>query len=157
VYLAYRVTSAPSPDVLERLSRLGRRPGVRRVVVDVRLNGGGNNGTYGELLDVLAQPAISRKLVLLTGRQTFSAAGNFVADVARATRAKIVGELAGGAPSQWGDATELTFPLVGLVVRVATVYHDYGPASAVRPDVEVEPTAAQFLAGQDPVLEAAIR
>ena len=33
---------------------LARKPGVRRVIVDVRLNRGGDNTTYGPLLDVLA-------------------------------------------------------------------------------------------------------
>lgn len=155
-YLAYRATTAPAEAVLGRLARLARSAAVRRVVVDVRLNGGGSNTTYGPLLDLLAEPAISRKLVLLTGRQTFSAAGNFVADVARSTRARIVGELAGGAPSQWGDASELPLERAGLIVRVATVYHDYGPQNAVEPDVAVEPTAREFLSGRDPVLERAL-
>ena len=156
VYLGYRATDTPRAEVLERLSRLGRNRMIRRVVVDVRLNGGGDNTTYGPLLDVLSRPAVSRKLVLLTGRQTFSAAGNFVADVARAKGVRIVGELAGGAPSQWGDATDLPVERAGLNVRVATVYHDYGSAAAVEPDVVVEPTAMEFFAGRDPVLAAAL-
>ena len=157
VYLGYRATTAPTEELATRLSKLAHKPGIRRVVVDVRLNQGGDNTTYRPLLDVLAQPAISRKLVLLTGRQTFSAAGNFVAEVARDTKAPIVGELAGGAPSQWGDPTSLELKRVGLTVRVATVFHDFGPAEAVRPDIVVEPTAADFFLGRDPVLEAALR
>ena len=156
VYLGYRATTGPTDELAMRLSKLARKPGVRRVVVDVRLNQGGDNTTYRPLLDVLAQPAISRKLVLLTGRQTFSAAGNFVAEVARDTKARIVGELAGGAPSQWGDPTSLELKRIGLTVRVATVFHDFGPAEAVRPDRLVEPTAADFFRGRDPVLEAAL-
>lgn len=156
VYLGYRATTGATDDLAERLLRLSSKAAVRRVVVDVRLNHGGNNQTYGPLLDVLARPAIGSKLVLLTGRETFSAAGNFVADVARHTKAQIVGEPAGGAPSQWGDSTSLDLPRAGLTAHVATVYHDYGPAEAAQPDVLVAPTAAQFFAGRDPVLERAL-
>ena len=99
---------------------------------------------------------ISSKLVLLTGRQTFSAAGNFTADVSRHTKARIVGELAGGAPSQWGDSVTVDLPLSGLVARVATTYQDFGPPGLTRPDVLVEATAADFLAGRDPVLARAL-
>ena len=156
VYLGYRATTGATDELAGELLRLASGPRVRRVVVDVRLNHGGNNQTYGPLLDALARPDISRKLVLITGRQTFSAAGNFVADVARHTQARIIGELAGGAPSQWGDSVVLDLPHAGLVAHVATVYHDYGSAAAVRPDVEIEPTAADVLSGADPVLDRAL-
>ena len=132
VYLGYRATTAATDGVAEQLAELAARPGVRRVIVDVRLNRGGDNTTYGALLDVLARPEISEN-------------------------ARIVGELAGGAPSQWGDATTLELEQVGLTLRVATVYHDHGPPGSVRPDLVVEPTAADFFAGRDPVLAAALR
>ena len=37
---------------------------------------------------------------MLTGRTTFSAAGNFVAEVERFTRARLIGEPPGGSPNQ---------------------------------------------------------
>ena len=43
----------------------------------------------------------------------------------------------------------------GLTAHVATIYQDYGPAD-VEPDVHVEPTAADLLAGRDPVLARAL-
>ena len=160
VYLGYRLTTGPTDDTAERLYALARKPGVRRVVVDVRLNHGGDNTTYGPLLDVLARPAVQRKLVVLTGRSTFSAAGNFVADVDRATSARLVGEPAGGAPSQWGDSIPITLDRAGLTVHVATVYWEFGPPGDKRHetpvDVRVEPTAADFFAGRDPVLARAL-
>jgi len=160
VYLGYRLTTEPTSDTADRLLALARKPGVRRVIVDVRLNHGGNNTTYGPLLDVLARPAVQRKLVVLTGRSTFSAAGNFVADVDRATRARFVGEPAGGAPSQWGDSIAIMLERTGLTVHVATEYWEFGPPGDTRRetpvDVRVEPTAADFFAGRDPVLARAL-
>ena len=160
VYLGYRLTTDSTHELSERLLALARQPSVRRVIVDVRLNHGGDNTTYGPLLDVLSRPAIERKLVLITGRSTFSAAGNFVAEVDRGTTATLVGEPAGGAPSQWGDAASIPLGPVGLTLHVATSYWEFGPPGDTRAetpvDVPLEPTAADFFAGRDPVLARAL-
>ncbi len=160
VYLGYRLTTGPTDDTAARLLALARKPGVRRVIVDVRLNHGGDNTTYRPLLAVLAKADVQRKLVVLTGRSTFSAAGNFVADVDRTTSARFVGEPAGGAPSQWGDSIAIMLERTGLTVHVATVYWEFGPPGDRRKetpvDVRLEPTAADFFAGRDPVLARAL-
>lgn len=160
VYLGYRLTTGPTYDIADRLFALAWKPSVRRVVVDVRLNHGGDNTTYRPLLGVLSRPVVQRKLVVLTGRTTFSAAGNFVADVDRATSARLIGEPAGGAPSQWGDSIAIMLERTGLTVHVATVYWEFGPPGDKRQetpvDVRVEPTAADFFAGRDPVLARAL-
>jgi hypothetical protein len=158
VYLGYRMTEAPPPAMLDRLVRLARRPKVRRVVVDVRLNGGGDNTTYWGLLDAVRKAG--RKAVVLIGRKTFSAAGNFAAVVDRDTRARFVGEPTGGSPNQWGDSAPVELPAVGLTVHVAVQDVQAVPGDgrvAVTPDVPVEATAADFFAGRDPVLARALR
>ena len=81
VYLGYHLTTDETYTVSRRLLALASRPGVRAVVVDVRLNHGGNNMTYGALLDVIGRLSRTRSVSLLIGRATFSAAGNFAADV----------------------------------------------------------------------------
>ena len=76
------------------------------------------------------------------------------------TSARFVGEPAGGAPSQWGDSIAITLERTGLTVHVATVYWEFGPPGDTRQetpvDVRVEPTAADFFAGRDPVLARAL-
>jgi hypothetical protein len=158
-YLGYRMTTGETWTVSQRVLRLAARPGVRRVVVDVRLNHGGDNTTYGALLDAMRQISTRKRVVLLVGRSTFSAAGNFAADVDALPRVRIVGEPTGGAPSQWGDPTTVDVASAGVVVRVATSYQRYGKPSALttRPDVAVRYTVEDFLAGRDPVLAAALR
>lgn len=49
-----------------------------KVMVDVRHNGGGNNATFGPLVDVLSTINQLNKLYVLIDRITFSAAANFV-------------------------------------------------------------------------------
>jgi hypothetical protein len=95
-----------------RLLRLARSPRVRRVVVDLRLNGGDNNTSYGSLLAALRSRTINRpgKLRVLTSWITFSAAGNFAAEVDRSTHARLVGEPTGGSPNNYGDALDVELP-----------------------------------------------
>jgi hypothetical protein len=160
VYLGYHHATSSTYETAERLLRLARRPSVRKVIVDVRLNGGGDNTSYGALVGALARPVVGRKAVVLTGRVTFSAAGNFVAEVENRTRARLVGEPTGGAPNQWGDSTVLELPVAGLAVRVANQYVQVTrPAdrrATITPDVRVDLTAADFFAGRDPVLARAL-
>ena len=101
-----------------------------------------------------------RRLVLLTGRVTFSAAGNFAAEVEARTRARIVGEAPGGSPHNYGDSTDVVLESLGWTVRVPPVYVEVlgrpDERSAVEPDVPVQISAADHLAGRDPVLATAI-
>ena len=161
VYAVYSSTQA-AWTLGEQIVRRARSRKVRRVILDVRLNGGGDNTTYGSLLVALRHPAVNRRgrLVLLTSRLTFSAAGNFAAEVDASTRARIVGEPAGGSPHNYGDNVAVELPALGWTVYVPPEYVEVlGRAdqrSALRPDVEVELPAAAFFAGRDPVLDRAI-
>jgi C-terminal processing protease CtpA/Prc len=90
---------------------------------------------------------------------TFSAAANFAAAVDHQTRARLVGEPSGGAPNQWGDRTPIRLPVLGLTAYVAAEWVEVEPSDerlAVEPDVLVESTVADFLAGRDSVLRRAL-
>src|SRR5262249_61392353 len=50
VYVGYNAVVPPAPATLRMIERLALDPRTRRVVVDLRLNGGGDNTTYGPLL-----------------------------------------------------------------------------------------------------------
>ncbi len=137
---------------------------VRRVIVDVRLNGGGDNTTYGPLTSLFGSPAVNKRgrLYLLTGRATFSAAANFAAEIDRATRAIIVGEPTGGGVETYGDTFPVLLPTVGWTVHIAARYHERKKGKndrrlAVEPDVRVDLSSKQYFAGTDPVLERALR
>ena len=128
------------------------------MIVDARLNHGGDNTTYGALLGAMQQLSRTRSVSLLVGRATFSAAGNFAADVDALPRVRVVGEDTGGAPSQWGDSTTIELPFTGLIARVATSYQRYGDRKALttRPSHPVQLTIEDFVAGRDPVLRRAL-
>ena len=164
IYVGYNAAQAPTPAFLRKLARLARGARVRRVVVDVRLNGGGDNTTYGPLTSLFGSPAVNKRgrLFLLTGRATFSAAANFAAEIDRDTRAIIVGEPTGGGVETYGDTFPVLLPTLGWTVHIAERYHERKKSKndhrlAVEPDVRVDLTSTQYFSGRDPVLERALR
>jgi hypothetical protein len=164
VYVGYNSVVPPSAGFVRSLTRLVRDPKVRRVVVDVRQNGGGDNTTYGPLTSLLGSRAVDRrgKLYVLIGRATFSAAANFAAELDRDTRATFVGEPTGGGVETYGDTFPVHLPALGWNVHIAARYHHRKRNAndkrlAVEPDVRVDLTSAQYFAGRDPVLERALR
>jgi C-terminal processing protease CtpA/Prc len=132
-------------------------------VVDLRHNGGGDNTTYGPLLSaVRAAGAEPGRLYLLTDRLTFSAAANFVTEVEQTTPVTIVGEPMGGGLNFWDDVTRvelrnLPVPMdVGISVRYWQKSEPDDPRLTIEPQIPVPTRAADYFAGRDPVLEAAL-
>ena len=163
VFVGFNSVQRPSFTLVDRVSTLSHRPQVKRVIVDLRLNGGGDNTTYASLLSALIDSSVNRKgrLFVLIGRATFSAAANFAADVDRLTKATFIGEPTGGFVRGYGDTVSVLLPKSGINVRIAARYWDFGKGSgdrrlAINPDRKVKVTIADFLAGRDPVLAAAL-
>ena len=135
----------------------------QRLVLDVRSNGGGDNTTFGPLIDALKAPPFERHgtVFALIGRGTFSAAGNFVTALERDTHAILIGEPTGGAPNQYGDAQTVVLPNhKDLLVRVSTRYHEFSRADDARlthePHLSVPLRSSDYFTDQDPVLAAAL-
>jgi Peptidase family S41 len=163
LYVQYNHVDPTSSDAVDEIDSELATHHVDRIVLDLRNNGGGEAEGYRQLLDRLADPSIDRpgRLFVLIGRLTFSAGASFVAEIERdVTRASFVGEPTGGAPDFWADVTTVTLPNSGLKALVSTTYEGYGrpgdPRLEIEPDVPVDMTAADYFAGQDPVLEAAL-
>jgi C-terminal processing protease CtpA/Prc len=152
-----------SSELARELGRLAGRPGVRRVILDLRLNPGGDVFTYAPLLTVLRSAKVNRpgRLYVLIARSTFSAAGLLAAELERLTRAVFVGEPTGSAPNLYADPAALRLPVSGWNFLAATRYWQKSTANdprlALRPDLPVALTAADFFAGRDPVLARALR
>ncbi len=162
VYAVYSHATEPTGAFAASLLARARKPKVRRVIVDVRLNGGGDNTSYSPLLEALRSRTVNRwgRIILLTGRVTFSAGGNFAAEVEAFTRARIVGEAAGGSPHNYGDSEQVELAALGWTVYVPTRYAEVLGRSdervAIDPDVPVQVGVADHFAGRDPVLAKAV-
>jgi len=137
---------------------------VERVVVDVRQNPGGDNSTFLTLRDLLEAFSDDHPgaLTVITDRVTFSAASNFTTEIERRTDARFVGEAMGGGLNFWDDVRWLELPNLPVPMRVAISVRHWvfadpdDPRLTIEPDLPVEVTAADYFAGRDPALEAAL-
>jgi hypothetical protein len=137
----------------------------RPIVIDLRNNGGGDNNTFAPLRQAVEEVAHANPggISLITGRATFSAAGNFVTDLMvgrEKAGIRLIGEPPGGGLNIYGDVDVVTLPASKIVVLVSGDYHERAPGDprlALTPDVPVEVSWADYVAGRDPVLEAALK
>jgi tetratricopeptide (TPR) repeat protein len=146
----------------KRLSAFIDSNAVDRVILDLRLNRGGNGSLNRPLIVALIRAArVDRPggLFVLIGRSTWSAAQMLVNDLELYTDAVFVGEPTGGKINHYGDSRRITLPNSGITVRVSTLWwqgdeRDKRPWKA--PDLAAEPTFADYRANRDPALAAAI-
>jgi hypothetical protein len=158
----------------DRVLRELERDPPERLVIDLRFNTGGNLELADPLFrGIAALPLAGERgrLFVITGRATFSAGITAVALLRQSTRVVIVGEPVGDTLDFWSEGGNIVLPNTRLTLHYANGFHSYSareyPAFRpyhydlsvpdVRPDVEVEPTLAQYLAGQDPAMEAVLR
>jgi hypothetical protein len=162
VYFAYNTVQGYPREIADRLVRLARRPKTRRVIIDLRNNGGGDINTYPYLLQSLKSRAVNKrgKLIVLIGRTTYSAAVHFAVDLKRGTRAIFMGEPTGGSPNHYSDTDPVPLPVSGYTINIPRIHFEKLPGQSglqLDPDVAVPLTGADFFAGRDPVLARALR
>jgi len=166
VYAVYRECADSDKETVaafaDRLFKFVDSNPVDKLIIDVRDNGGGDNYLNQPIILGMIRSKVDRPghLFVLTGRRTFSAAQNFVADAERLTEAIFVGEPTGSSPNLYGDAKQMELPHTHLHPMVATIYWELSDPRDKRgwifPDVPVPETFADYLAGRDAALEAAL-
>ena len=135
---------------------------VQRTIVDIRYNGGGNSRIVNPLISALKdRPKISGRghLYVLIGRATFSSGLLAALDFRDKLHAILVGEPLGEKPNSYGEVRSFSLPNSGLEIYYSTKFFrttkDSDP-QYLAPDVLVTRSLGDFLAGRDPVLDAAI-
>ena len=131
----------------------------RRLVLDMRQNGGGNFalGRQHLVYEAGFRPHVNRtgRLFVITGRATFSAAMVNAVDFRRETEAIIVGEPPGARPTGYQELAQFSLPHSGLRVNCSTHFYRFqdGEGTAVLPDKRIDPDWEAYKAGRDPVME----
>ena len=160
VHVGYNVTRGDVSRFARDVEAHAAARAVGLVVLDLRLNGGGDNRTYQPLLTSMQRLADTTRLAVLTSRLTFSAAMQLVVDLEQTTPATFVGEPTGGSPNQYGDAIVVELPNAGVNAHVATIAWLTAGASDDRltrePDIPVAHESGAYFADDDPVLNAAL-
>lgn len=132
-----------------------------RLIIDLRRNGGGNSMVIDAIYAHLAWRPDLREpghLIVLVGRGTFSSAMMNAVQLRNRYHAVLIGEPTGGSPNSYGEIKPLTLPHSRLTLMYSTQFFELQPGGAqtVNPDVLVDATIDDVLAGRDPVLEAAL-
>lgn len=129
---------------------------VRRMIVDMRWNGGGNymHGREYLVSKITFMPQVNRAghLFVITGRRTFSAGMTNVTDFRRETEAIIVGEPTGARPNGYQENYWFTLPFSHIRVSCATLKYRFQPfynRASVFPDQRIDPDWNMFRAGGD--------
>jgi hypothetical protein len=133
-----------------------------RFVVDMRNNGGGNTNVLFNMISFLQfHPDLIRRgaLFVIIDRGSFSASVDAAVIIKDNSGALFVGEPTGGKPNSYGEVRNFFLPLSGLRVQYSTRFFQLIEGSdppSFHPDLLVQPSARDYFAGRDPVLEAVL-
>ena len=147
-------------DFAKRTVDLAEEKKARALVIDVRLNNGGNNNLARPFLYAIAGSSFNQagKLFLITGRETFSACQNFSTWMDRGTAAMFVGEPTGSSPNFVGEGNEIRLPYSGLMANASSrMWQDsYSEDRRVwiAPELAAEMTSDDYRTNRDPALAA---
>ena len=156
------------PFLAEMFGFIREHDDVDKLIIDLRLNGGGSDYMIVALLNHIVQtPKIDRPghLFVLMGRLTQSAGVTFVVKMAPVTHAIFVGEPVGAHPNYfngpWGNHPAMALPGTDIVFRVSTIMEQHSDPidnrHYIAPDIPTTMTYANYATGRDPALEAALR
>jgi hypothetical protein len=168
LYVQYaRVRDGQTESVesfFDQIFALVERERVARLILDIRLNEGGNMALNRPLIHHLIRcDTVNQwgKLFVIIGRLTFSAAMNLAVDLERHTRALFVGEPTGARPNHFGENVDITLPHSGLRCTVSALWWQYSLPGDDRPwiapDIPAPLWSADYAANSDPAVEAALR
>ena len=132
----------------------------RAVIFDVRLNRGGNMDLRFRLVrELIKAEDEDTRLFVLTWRGAFSATQALLDDLSRYSDAILVGEPASSKPNSFGDSYRITLPNSEITVRTSIRWHqiDDGDDPWTPVDVATPLAFADYTAGRDPALDAALR
>lgn len=136
---------------------------VEKLVLDVRLNGGGNNYNNKEVVRGLVQTEkIDQvgKFFVILGRRTFSACQNLVNELDNYTNAIFVGEPTAENINFYGDNNRVELPNSGIPVFLSFAWWQDKPqwedGPWLAPHIAVDMSFEDYTSNRDPVLQTAL-
>lgn len=165
VYFGFQAVSGnegePFKQVIASMNSLIEEKSPEYLIIDMRLNGGGNTGLVAPFIEsVIRNAKLNQpgKLFVIIGRNTFSAAQNTVNLLEKFTNATFVGEPTGSRPAFVGESTYVLLPYSKLRVHCSSRYWQILDSTDhrtwVQPQIAAEMTFQDFAENRDPCMEA---
>lgn len=136
---------------------------VEKLIIDVRLNGGGNNYFNRPVIkEIIRSEKINNvgNLFVIIGRRTFSACQNLVNEMSNYTDAIFVGEPTSENINFYGDNRRVELPNSKIPAFLSFAWwQDKAPWEGkewLAPHIPVEMTFEEYSTNKDPVLQAAL-
>lgn len=136
---------------------------VEKLVLDVRLNGGGNNYKNKPVVTgIIESKKINKpgKLFVIIGRRTFSACQNLVNELSNYTNALFVGEPTAENVNFYGDNRRVELPNSKTPVFLSFAWWQDKPqwenAPWLAPHLAVDMSFADYRSNKDPMLETCL-
>lgn len=151
----------PFDKFCERLFKFIEEKDVKRLVIDMRNNNGGNSYLEPPLIHGLIRSTKLRDkggLFVVIGRKTFSAAQNGATWIEQNTNAIFVGEPTGSSPNFVGEESPFELPYSKLMANVSDLYWQSSwpndKRTWIAPTIYTPPSFEYFKANRDPAMEA---
>ncbi|WP_445385008.1 S41 family peptidase [Robiginitalea sp. IMCC44478] len=167
VYVRHsQIQDEPSQDIpafyTELFDFIENNP-VEKLILDVRLNGGGNNYKNKPIVTGIIETEkinVPGKFFVIIGRRTFSACQNLVNELHNYTNAIFVGEPTGENINFYGDNRPVNLPNTGIKALLSFAWWQDKPqwenADWLAPQIDAGMTFEQYRTNQDPALQAAL-
>ncbi|HVE60093.1 MAG TPA: S41 family peptidase, partial [Pyrinomonadaceae bacterium] len=146
-------------EFAKRLATFIESNPIEKLVLDLRLNRGGNGTLLRPLVTALIKSKINQpnKFFTVIGRSTFSAAQFLVNDLEHYTDTIFVGEPSGSKGNIYGDSRKIILPNSGITVRVSIYYwQDWHPLDSrewTAPQLTAELSSEEYRTNVDPALK----
>lgn len=130
---------------------------VEMLVVDLRLNGGGDFKKGLRLIEEINKRTDfvnEGETYVIIGRDTFSAGMSNVAHFKQKMNATLIGETTGARPNGYQENHSIVLPNSKIPASIAKEYYIFSDknTSGIIPDIEILPNYKLYLKGQDPVI-----
>ena len=146
-------------DFSKRLFAFVEANPIEKLVLDLRLNRGGNGMLLRPLLLGIIKSKIDKEgqLFALIGRSTWSASQFLLNQLEKYTSVVFVGEPSGSKGNAYGDSRKITLPNSGITVRVSVYYwQDWQPWDTrfwTAPHLTAELSSEDYRNNADPALK----
>ncbi|TMJ12050.1 MAG: tetratricopeptide repeat protein [Alphaproteobacteria bacterium] len=145
-------------DFGRKIRKEAERTNPEKIVVDLRLNFGGNwDLRSGYISELIKAEDDDTHLFVLSARGSFSATEAILVDLRRLSKAVFLGEPASSKPNHYGDGYRSRLPNSQIAIQTSIYWNQLSGQSTLPwtgVHVAVPYSFADYAAGRDPVLEA---